>query len=183
MDCLESSAGCLTLTFTNESTEPFSVELFQKIEETLNSVCDSFSHFLKEEVMPVLEGSPSEVIQFTASAVLCQDERMIELNRDFRGKDKTTDVLSFALFENLRSGEEMIFPGQGEIELGDIFISAPVLAKQAEEYKLSLLGEFHHLLTHGFLHLCGFDHEISDAEEKVMEAHEKRIIDSIYDKN
>ncbi len=108
---------------------------------------------------------------------LIDDEQMREINHTHRNKDKTTDVLSFPLFESLRSGEEMIF---GELEFGDIIISVPVMNKQAIEFEVTPEGEFFHLLTHGFLHLCGYDHEISDEEEKIMESHEQRLINEIY---
>jgi len=111
---------------------------------------------------------------------LVDDEQMRELNHTHRNKDKTTDVLSFPLFESLRNGitdDEFIFE---EVEFGDIIISVPVMEKQAEEFKVSLEGEFFHLLTHGFLHLLGYDHELSDEEEALMEGHEKFIIDEIY---
>ena len=109
---------------------------------------------------------------------LCDDEKMRDLNRTHRNKDKTTDVLSFPLYEDIRSGEEMIFQ---ELEFGDIIISVPVMAKQAKEFKVSVEGEFFHLLTHGLLHLCGYDHEISEEEEKLMEAHEQYLIKVIYE--
>ncbi len=108
---------------------------------------------------------------------LVDDEQMREINREHRDKDKTTDVLSFPLYESLRSGEELIFE---ELEFGDIIISVPVMKKQAQEFEVSLEGEFFHLLTHGFLHLCGYDHEVSAEEEEIMEAHEQRLIKDIY---
>lgn len=109
---------------------------------------------------------------------LVDDERMREINKTHRDKDKTTDVLSFPLYDNLRLDTEMIFD---ELEFGDILISVPVMMNQAKEFDVSPEGEFFHLLTHGFLHLCGYDHEISDVEEKLMEAHEQRLIKEIYD--
>lgn len=109
---------------------------------------------------------------------LVDDDKMREINKTHRDKDKTTDVLSFPLYENLRSNAEMIFE---ELEFGDILISVPVMINQAKEFDVSPEGEFFHLLTHGFLHLCGYDHEISDEEEKLMEGHEQRLIKEIYD--
>ncbi len=119
-----------------------------------------------------------DIDSFFVHISLCDDEKMRDLNRTHRNKDKSTDVLSFPLYDNIRSGEEMIFQ---ELEFGDIIISVPVMTKQAHEFKVSVEGEFFHLLTHGLLHLCGYDHEISEEEEKVMEAHEQHLIKEIYE--
>lgn len=102
---------------------------------------------------------------------------MKRLNSVFRQKDKTTDVLTLALYENIRGGEEFLL---NELELGDILISGPVMKKQAKEYNVTVEQEFFHLLIHGFLHLLGFDHEISQKEEELMQKLEKKLIDKIY---
>ena len=68
-----------------------------------------------------------------------------------------------------------------EVELGDIFISAPVMIEQAKEFKVTIEQEFFHLMVHGFLHLLGFDHEISREEEVLMEGLEKHLVDNIYE--
>lgn len=114
---------------------------------------------------------------YSFNVTLCGDKRMRGLNHQFRQKDKTTDVLTLALYEDLRSGQEFLFH---EVELGDIFISSPVMKKQAKEFNVSVENEFFHLLVHGFLHLLGFDHEISLEEEKLMEDLEKKIIKKIH---
>lgn len=107
----------------------------------------------------------------------CSDDHIRNLNKDHRQKDKITDVLSFPLQESIRWGEFDNF--SSEIEIGDIFIATGVCASQAEEFKISFREEFLHLAVHGFLHLVGFDHEISDEEEKLMEKSEKQIIEKI----
>lgn len=105
------------------------------------------------------------------------DQKVKSLNRDHRGFDKTTDVLSFPLFDDLRSGEEQIW---GPLELGDIVVSWPVVLKQAKEFKITPEQELIHLFIHGFLHLLGFDHEISSKEEELMEKYEKQLVDIVY---
>jgi len=108
----------------------------------------------------------------------CGDRKMRTLNNDFRGKNKTTDVLSFPVFESLRAeSDEFVFPGP--VHIGDIIISRDVAIKQAKEFKLAVEQEVIHLLIHGFLHLQGWDHEISDKEEEIMQAHEKKLLDRI----
>lgn len=84
------------------------------------------------------------------------DKRMRELNKNFRGKDSTTDVLSFN-FEPDEFDED-------ENNLGDIVISVEQAAKQAAENNLDFELEIKQLILHGILHLCGYDHETDDGE-------------------
>ena len=108
---------------------------------------------------------------------LCTDEEMIRNNEQYRNKKKITDVLSFPLQENLRAGDyDSFLP---EIELGDIFICHSVCEAQAQEFNIGYFDEFIHLLVHGVLHLCGYDHELNETEEILMESFEKKIIDEI----
>lgn len=108
---------------------------------------------------------------------LVGDEQIRQINNDYRKKDKVTDVLSFPLQENLRGGEFDNF--LEELELGDVFVCDSVCTSQAEEFKLTYIEEFLHLTVHGFLHLCGYDHEISDEEELLMEKFEEEILGDI----
>lgn len=82
-----------------------------------------------------------------------------ELNREYRGVDKPTDVLSFSYF-----GEER-FPGDDVV--GEIVISLPTAKKQAKDHSKTLNEELQFLFIHGMLHVFGFDH-IKKAERKVM---------------
>ncbi|HJS52177.1 MAG TPA: rRNA maturation RNase YbeY, partial [Pyrinomonadaceae bacterium] len=104
----------------------------------------------------------------TFSVAFVSDKRMTGLNKLFRGKDSTTDVLSFPMSEPsaLTGGlvEDLVEPpanagGPDENFLGDIVISAERAARQAKENKLSLDNEIKQLILHGLLHLCGYDHE------------------------
>ncbi|MBD66707.1 MAG: rRNA maturation RNase YbeY [Halobacteriovoraceae bacterium] len=112
--------------------------------------------------------------KFILNIRLCDEKEIIQLNSEHRNKNKKTDVLSFPLQDNIRVGEYDAF--HGEIELGDIIICSEVCVEQAQEFKLSFEEEFYHLLVHGYLHLCGYDHEISEAEEKIMEELEEKIL-------
>jgi len=82
---------------------------------------------------------------------LVSDDRMRQYNREFRGADRTTDVLAFP-------GEEAALP-EGGCHLGDIVISVPRAAVQARGAGHSLSRELRVLLVHGYLHLLGYDHE------------------------
>ena len=85
------------------------------------------------------------------------------LNRDYRGKDKPTNVLSFA--------------GEGEV-LGDLVICAPVVAREASEQNKTRRAHWAHMVVHGCLHLRGYDHE-RDSDAQRMEARETRILRSL----
>jgi probable rRNA maturation factor len=95
------------------------------------------------------------------SIALISDRRMQKLNELFRGKDSTTDVLSFP--------HEADAFDTDEGNLGDIVISAEQASKQAAENGLTLSGELHQLILHGLLHLCGYDHETDTGEMNARE--------------
>ncbi len=92
------------------------------------------------------------------SVLLTGDSRIRDLNRSFRGKNKSTDVLSFPAGEN------------GEGALGDLAISVPIAATQAEAHGHTLAQELQILILHGVLHLAGYDHETDDGEMRAREA-------------
>lgn len=162
-----------TLGFSSTLKElPFGKKFHSQLDESLGVFQTFLNNLYKNELS--MKPLPTEV-----HVTLVGDQKMRNLNNSFRGKDKTTDVLSFPVYENIRGGNEFLM---GAVELGDIFISYPVLKKQAKEFKISEENEFFHLLTHGFLHLLGFDHEISPSEEKLMESHEKKMIDKLVKK-
>lgn len=104
------------------------------------------------------------------SVALVHDDEMHRLNRDYRGKDRTTDVLAFALREG--EGTSVQEPGL----LGDVVISVPTAARQAEERGHALDRELAELLAHGILHLLGYDHERSPAEARRMFRKQRRVL-------
>jgi len=97
----------------------------------------------------------------TFSVAFVSDRRMREFNSLFRGKDSTTDVLSFP-----HEPDEF---DPDKDNLGDIVISAEQAQKQAAENGLTLEGEIRQLILHGLLHLCGFDHETDKGEMNARE--------------
>ena len=111
---------------------------------------------------------------------LCGRAKIKGLNRRYRKKNRATDVLSFPLYEDLRLTSSLPPGPLPVLNLGDIFICKEVAKKQAKEFQLSYQGELIHLLIHGFLHLCGFDHEMSAKEERLMQQWEQRLIDRIF---
>jgi probable rRNA maturation factor len=99
------------------------------------------------------------------------DRRMKGLNRRYRGKDRTTDVLAFAMREACMPPAVHFAPDM----LGDVVISVPTAWKQAIEAGRSLNAELTCLLIHGILHLCGYDHERSEKEARRMHRRERMI--------
>lgn len=108
---------------------------------------------------------------------LCSAKTITNLNKEYRHKEKETDVLSFPLQEDYRSHLYDSF--DGSVELGDIFICDEVCHSQALEHKIEYFDEFIHLLVHGVLHLLGYDHEAGAKEEELMQNLESKIIDHI----
>ncbi len=102
------------------------------------------------------------------SVALVDDPTIRALNKEYRGYDKPTDVLAFAL----REGQP--FAAVDEEPLGDVILSVPTAARQAKEARRPLLDEVTMLLAHGLLHLLGYDHA-TRAEEKVMVAKTREL--------
>jgi probable rRNA maturation factor len=102
-----------------------------------------------------------------ATVAFVSDRAMRALNRRWRGKAGTTDVLSFP------SGQEEFEKGEG-LSLGDVVISVEQAARQAAEHGLDFEGEVAQLILHGLLHLCGYDHETDDGEMNALELRLRR---------
>lgn len=107
------------------------------------------------------------------SCVLVDDERIHEINREYRHIDRSTDVISFAMEDN----DQFYVEGMPRT-LGDIFISVDHAKKQAEEYGHSLRREMCFLFTHGILHLLGYDH-MTDEQEKEMLGLQDQILGAL----
>lgn len=117
---------------------------------------------------------------FTLCVMGCDDARILELNGDFRGKAKPTNVLSWPSEE--RGAEEGALPDLPEPgaaddpeHLGDIAISYDTCAAEAAEAQKPMADHVAHLIVHGLLHVLGYDH-IRDADAELMEAAEVRIL-------
>lgn len=111
----------------------------------------------KEEI-----AEPCEV-----SVTFVSNERIHEINRDYRDKDAPTDVISFAM-EEMGVEEMEIVGADSPRMLGDIIISVQKAKEQAEEYGHSFMRELGFLAVHGFLHLLGYDHMEKEEEEEMF---------------
>lgn len=116
--------------------------------------------------------------------VLTDNAGIRELNRECRGIDRETDVLSFpnldfekeGIFDISEAAEADCFdPDTGELILGDIMISVDKVLEQAESYGHSLRREFAFLVAHSMLHLCGYDH-MKPEEAEVMERKQEELL-------
>ena len=109
------------------------------------------------------------------SVTLTDDAHIHVLNRDYRGVDRPTDVLSFALAES--EEPEVIGAETGEA-LGDLVISLERVEAQAKEYGHTQLRELSFLAVHGMLHLLGYDH-IEETERLEMEAEQRHVMEEL----
>ncbi|MCQ3035244.1 MAG: rRNA maturation RNase YbeY [Bacilli bacterium] len=136
----------MELDFCNEG--PSQYEIY---EEKYNALFDKTIKFLK------LKGD------YYMSVTIVDNEKIHEINRDYRGVDRPTDVISFALLDN-----EANKPVKGmPTDLGEIIISFEKAEEQAKEYGHSSEREFSFLFVHGLLHLLGYDH-MEKEDEVVM---------------
>ena len=108
------------------------------------------------------------------SILFIGDQRIRDLNQQFRDIDRPTDVLSFPQI----SEDELEAPGA--LVLGDVAISLETARSQSEEHGLSFEEELTLLLIHGILHLLGYDHEVSDQEEERMRSKTRELFSLIY---
>ena len=143
------------------------------IEELANSVADTV---LK------MEGCAADL---EVGLTITDSEGIHELNKEFRGIDSPTDVLSFpnVSYENAGDfsvllGEQLVDlldPDTGKIMFGDIVINEDRVRSQAEDYGHSVKREFAFLVAHSMLHLCGYDH-MEEEEAKVMEKKQEEVL-------
>ncbi len=119
-------------------------------------------------------------LQTTANApvlldiVLTDDSEQRALNRTWRGKDSSTNVLSFAMTDPAAPAPPRA-PRGAPVLLGDVVLALETVALEAAEQRKRLPDHLSHLVVHGVLHLLGFDHE-SEAEAAIMEAREIEIL-------
>ena len=145
--------------------------------------CEDIFHQVAAHVLS-REGCPFEA---EISLTLVGKEEIKEMNREHRGIDRVTDVLSFPMVDFRKPGDfsfienndpEYFDPDSGELMLGDIVICMERAEEQAEEYGHSKIREFAFLIAHSMLHLLGFDHE-EDEEERIMLEKQENALSSL----
>ena len=150
--------------------EPLWLQALPSAETTSAEVFASVLNYIStHENLDFLQiGKPINV-----NLCLSNDEEVHTLNRNFRGKDKPTNVLSFANIDDEDFDENCRL--DDNIELGDIIIALETMQREAKEQNISLHDHYCHLLTHGLLHLSGYDH-MEDDEAAQMEGLETAIL-------
>lgn len=122
-----------------------------------------------------IAGEVEGITEGEVALTFVDDAAIHELNRDYRGIDLPTDVLSFAMNESLDEELEIVYELEEDEELddltevlGDIIISIEKAKAQSEEYGHSIEREIGFLFVHGFLHLLGYDHQDAASEAEMM---------------
>jgi len=144
----------------------------------VNYINDQDKYPIPEEMEPLLENLMMRVVEHEGLEKFCEvsvlfvdNEKIRVMNRDYRGKDTATDVLSFPQYEDVITESEK----EVHVLLGDIVISLEKAMEQAEEFGHSLTRELCYLTVHSMFHLFGYDH-MNDDEKKVMREREEKVL-------
>ncbi|MFT7087707.1 MAG: putative rRNA maturation factor [Rickettsiales bacterium] len=152
----------------NEKLWKKDANISKKIKQLIKEIIPSTPLFILKDVAKNIE----------ISVLLTGDEQIRELNKNYRGKDQPTNVLSFPLLDGtkIKNGDFSNFQIDfGHLALGDIVVSYQTVRKESEQQKKEFDDHLTHLLIHSLLHLIGFDH-IFDADAKIMEELETEIL-------
>lgn len=161
------------------------IDLDEKIVEfvsgKLDKTAEEIEEYIKNIVLSICEEKniKSEIVSISISSA--SKEKIRKINKEYRGIDRATDVLSFPIFEreeieniSKQDKEKML----KEIELGDIILCLDVVKEQSIEYNTGILRETLYMITHGVCHLVGYDH-IDDDERHEMRSIEEKILSKI----
>lgn len=140
------------------------VEIFNQTDEAVEELTT-----VKEVLLMAVKKEKLENANF--NVIIVDNEYIHELNKTYRGIDRETDVITFALEDE----DSIILPEEEGRNLGDIYISIDKARSQAEEYGHGLLRELAFLAVHGFYHLLGYDH-MNEEDEKVMFAKQEEVL-------
>lgn len=161
----------MTIDFENEQELSFDFDFLQTAEAVMETVLDQ-------------ENCPYEA---QIGLVLTDDGEIRRTNKEFRGIDRPTDVLSFPMvdfrspadYSVLEEDDSYFHPESGELLLGDIMISVPRAVEQAAEYGHSVKREYAFLIAHSMLHLLGYDH-MEEEERLLMEAKQEQALQHLH---
>ena len=161
----------MTIDFSNEQEQTFDFDFLSVARDVMEAVLDQ-------------EECPYEA---QISLVLTDDDTIHSTNKEFRGIDRATDVLSFPMvdfpspadYSVLEEDDSCFHPESGELLLGDIMISVPRAVEQAREYGHSVKREYAFLIAHSMLHLLGYDH-MEDEERLLMEEKQEQALKYLH---
>ena len=161
----------MTIDFSNEQEQTFDFDFLSVARDVMEAVLDQ-------------EECPYEA---QISLVLTDDDTIHSTNKEFRGIDRATDVLSFPMvdfpspadYSVLEEDDSCFHPESGELLLGDIMISVPRAVEQAREYGHSVKRAYAFLIAHSMLHLLGYDH-MEDEERLLMEEKQEQALKYLH---
>ena len=163
------------------SKNKLQIDLDEKIIEYVNKLSDSnidIKSCIEKIIDLALEKNNISKQNISVSIQSVDKEEIRKLNAEYRGIDRSTDVLSFPIFErdefeDLKKND--IEKKLGEVELGDIILCLDVVKEQSIEYGTGILREVLYMITHGICHLLGYDH-IEPEDKKEMRTLEEDIL-------
>lgn len=157
-----------------KSKENINLDIYFAAEPEGTSIPVAFENAVRAAVLATLvyEGFAADA---EVSVTFCDGPYIRELNASYREKDSETDVLSFPMFD--REEEDAL--DEGCILLGDIVLNTDRAAVQADEIGHSCLREIAFLAVHSTLHLLGYDHELSDADDEDMCRRQREIMTAL----
>ncbi len=155
--------------FIENDYESFEFPKGIELSEVVKDATKATEYFLSQNDLlesSCLQGYSFNQIYF--DVVLTNDEKIHEINREYRDKDSATDVITFAIFADSPEEERFVF--DGEINLGEIIVSLDHTMRQSKEAchgKTTFKDELYFLLTHGILHLLGYDHQDEESLQQM----------------
>lgn len=138
------------------------IEIFNQLDEEINEL-----ETVEKVLLSAIKKEKLEDVTF--NLIIVDNEYIHELNKNYRGIDRETDVITFALEDE----DSIIVPEEEGRNLGDIYISIDKARSQAEEFGHGLLRELSFLAVHGFYHLLGYDHMTPEDEEVMFKKQEE----------
>lgn len=141
------------------------IEIFNQLDEEIKEL-----ETVEKVLLSAIKKECLEDVTF--NLIIVDNEYIHEINKNYRGIDRETDVITFALEDE----DSIIVPDDVVRNLGDIYISIDKARSQAEEYGHGLLRELSFLAVHGFYHLLGYDH-MNPEDEKVMFKKQEEVLE------
>ena len=141
------------------------IEIFNQLDEEIKEL-----ETVEKVLLSAIKKEQLEDVTF--NLIIVDNEYIHEINKTYRGIDRETDVITFALEDE----DSIIVPEDVVRNLGDIYISIDKARSQAEEYGHGLLRELSFLAVHGFYHLLGYDH-MNPEDEKVMFEKQEEVLE------
>ena len=150
---------------------------FDKLTPEMWSLMERAADIALRTEFPELEGMESGC-EPELGVTVVDDSEILELNREYRQKDRVTDVLSFPQFEGHDDLLAALMDDETETLIGDVVICYEQAERQASEYGTGLTREMLYLFVHSVMHLFGYDH-MDEEEKAVMRAREEEVLSAI----